>query len=180
MQAVAPSLERVGQHARLVQAVAATLDPGQGPCPARRERFEALREQWAAGEDSIPRQFAKVMESFAPGLFAGGDDLDLPSDNLDLERWFKKPKGHERHIHGHAHAGVRLVVEGPTLVPTLDAYARQANPMEPAQLLAFRNATLPPCQQEALHRHRIMRQARSAKLRPALLNDLEQRYLDST
>ena len=43
-------------------------------------------------------------------------------DNLDLERWFRLPKGHERRIHGHRHAGVRIVQEGPTLVHALDAH----------------------------------------------------------
>jgi hypothetical protein len=33
----------------------------------------------------------------------------LPVDNLALERAFRLPKGHERRIHGHAHAGVRIV-----------------------------------------------------------------------
>src|SRR4029453_9552291 len=37
-----------------------------------------------------------------------GEDGDLPQDNLDLERWFRQPKGHERRIHGHRHVGVRL------------------------------------------------------------------------
>jgi hypothetical protein len=58
----------------------------------------------------------RVMASFAPGLFVGGDEADLPQDNLNLERWFRQPKGHERRIHGHQYAGVRLVQEGPTLL----------------------------------------------------------------
>jgi hypothetical protein len=177
---VAASLERVRAQAQLVEAVAATLDPHSGPCRERRQRFEALRESLAAQADPTPRQLAKVMESFAPGLFAGGDDLDLPTDNLDLERWFRTPKGHERRIHGHAHAGIRLVLEGPTLLPTLDAYTRQADLWPSVTLLPFRHAPLPACQEEALRRRRIMRRARSKKLRPALLDDLEQRYLDST
>jgi hypothetical protein len=177
---VAPSLERVRVQVQGVEAVAAALDPRSGPCQERQQRFEALRVSLAAEADPVSQHLARVMGSFAPGLFAGGDDLDLPADNLDLERWFKKPKGHERRIHGHAHAGVRLVLEGPTLLPTLDAYARQASPWSPAVLLPFRGATAPLSQQDALRRRRIMRQARSKKLRPALLADLERRYLNST
>jgi hypothetical protein len=64
------------------------------------------------------------MIAFRPGLFAGGDDLELPVDNLDLERAFRLPKGHERRIHGHAHAGVRIVYRGPSLLLALDAHAR--------------------------------------------------------
>jgi hypothetical protein len=32
---------------------------------------------------------ARTMKAFRPGLFAGGDDLDLPLDNLDLERRYR-------------------------------------------------------------------------------------------
>ena len=34
-------------------------------------------------------------------------------DNLDLERWFKQLKGHERRIHGCQHAGVRSFRKAP-------------------------------------------------------------------
>ena len=46
------------------------------------------------------------MSSFAPGLFVGGEGADWLADNVDLERWFKRPKGHERRIgfdHGVGH-----------------------------------------------------------------------------
>jgi hypothetical protein len=55
----------------------------------------------------------------------GGDEPGLPHDILELERWFRLPKGHERRIHGHRHAGVRLVQQGATLLPALDAQRRQ-------------------------------------------------------
>jgi hypothetical protein len=120
------------------------------------------------------------MAAFAPGLFVGGDDPDLPHDNLDLERFFRCPKGHERRIHGHRHAGVRIVQEGPTLVPALDAHLCHPEPFSIEQLLPYARVPLPEPQRAALHRHRIMRQARSAKRRPALLNQLESRYADSS
>ncbi len=75
---------------------------------------------WAIGWDV----FCWIMTSFELGLFAGGDNADLPRDNLDLERWFRQPKGHERRIHGRCPAGVRIVQEGPTLVLALDAHHR--------------------------------------------------------
>jgi hypothetical protein len=62
-------------------------------------------------------------------------------DNLDLERCFRLPKGHERGIHGHAHAGVRIVQKGPTLLLTLDAYTRHPDPFDAAELIPF-NETL--------------------------------------
>jgi hypothetical protein len=58
----------------------------------------------------------------------GGEAADFPEDNLDLERWFKHPKGHERRIHGRRHAGVRIVQQGPTLMLALDAHIHHDGP----------------------------------------------------
>ena len=87
----------------------------------------------------------------------------LPSDNLDIERWFRKPKGHERRVHGHKHAGVRIVVQGPTLLLALDAHERHSQPFTAADLLPYRDAQPPPDQLEAIQRHKLMRQARAKK-----------------
>ena len=119
---------------------------------------------------------AERMARWQAGLFVGSDKLGLPSDNLDLERWFKRVKGHERRIHGRAHAGVRIVQEGPTLVLTLDAHAQQPQPFTAEQLEPYRDAKIPECQRQALHRRTIMRRARSKKQRPRLLAELERRY----
>jgi hypothetical protein len=105
------------------------------------------------------------------------EDLELL--NLDLERWFRLPKSHERRIHGHRHAGIRIVVEGPTLVPALDAHAAHPGPFTVDDLQSYRLAREPPCQAEALNRRTIMRKARSKKKRPFLLADLERRYRES-
>jgi len=37
------------------------------------------------------QHFAKMMRSLSRGCF-GGESADVPADNLDLERWFKRPK----------------------------------------------------------------------------------------
>jgi len=123
---------------------------------------------------------AKTMKAFEPGLFVGDDIPDRPGDNLDLERFFRLPKGHERRIHGRRHAGVRLVHEGPTLLPALDAHQFQAAPFSSADLLPYTTAQPPPSQTEAVGRRRIVRQARSSKRRPLLLRQLEKRYRDSS
>lgn len=120
------------------------------------------------------------MASFAGGLFVGGRPGNLPQDNLDLERWFRLPKGHERRIHGHQHAGVRLVQEGPSLLLALDAHRHHPELFTERDLRPYRDATVPPCQREALARRKIMRKARSKKQRRLLLNELEQRYLASS
>src|SRR5262249_567948 len=95
-------------------------------------------------------------------------------DNLELERWFRKPKRHQRHIHGRRHAGVRIVQEGPTLVLVLDAHDAHPGPFTAQDLLPYwpahpppddRHAEEPPDQQDALQRRKVMRQARSKKTR---------------
>ena len=121
----------------------------------------------------------KVMLSFIAGLFVGGDKFEGLTDNLDLERWFRLPKSHERRIHGHRHAGVRIVIEGPTLVHALDAHAAHPEPFSVDDLLPYRKAREPTCQQQARHRRKIMRKARSKKKRPLLLADLERRYRET-
>jgi hypothetical protein len=126
--------------------------------------------------DPIRQTMAAVMGSFCGGLFVGAGRFEDVRDNLDLERWFRLPKSHERRIHGHRHAGVRIVQEGPTLVHALDAHAAHPEPFTVAELLPYRQSREPQCQQQALHRRKVMRKARSPKNRPLLLSDLERRY----
>ena len=126
------------------------------------------------------QHFGQVMASCAPGLFVGGEEADIPLDNLALERWFKQPKGHERRIHGHRHAGVRIVQEGPTLLLALDAHLAHPEPFTGADVWPYRHCPAPACQRQALHRRKIMRRARSQKQRPVLLAELERRYLNGS
>jgi hypothetical protein len=135
-------------------------------------RFEGI-------DDPIHRQMAVVMTSFLAGLFVGAGTFEEIRDNLDLERWFRLPKSHERRIHGRRHAGIRIVLEGPTLVHALDAHAAHPGPFTVEDLLPYRAAREPPCQAQALHRRTIMRKARSPKQRPLLLADLERRYRET-
>jgi hypothetical protein len=163
----------------VIAEVAATLEPGTEDILERQEKFEALIDQFEATEDPIRHGMATLMLSFLAGLFVGEEDYEAIRDNLDLERWFRLPKSHERRIHGRRHAGVRLVQTGATLVPALDAHAAHPERFTVDDLLAHRGAREPQCQTEALHRRKIMRKARSKKQRPALLADLERRYRES-
>jgi hypothetical protein len=129
--------------------------------------------------DPIHQQMAQVMTSFLAGLFVGEGTFEQIRDNLDLERWFRLPKSHERRIHGHRHAGIRIVLEGPTLVHALDVHASHPEPLTVEDLLPYRTAREPPCQTQALNRRKIMRKGRSKKKRPFLLADLERRYRES-
>jgi hypothetical protein len=120
---------------------------------------------------------AELMRSFHGGLFAGGDELASMQDNLDLERWFRIPKGHERRIHGHRHAGVRIVQEGATMLLALDAHVTHPGVFNVDELLPYQWAREPECQRQAISRRKIMRKARSKTKRPKLLAELERRYL---
>jgi hypothetical protein len=124
-------------------------------------------------------QMAVVMAAFAAGLFAGPEVDQEIRDNLDLERWFRLPKGHERRIHGRKHAGVRLVQQGATLMPALDAHKDREEPFQAEELLGYKDALPPKHEQEARHRRKVMRRARSKKQRSILLAELERRYLEA-
>jgi hypothetical protein len=139
-----------------------------------------LIDRFVRTKDPIHRQMVKVMTSFLAGLFVGEGQFEAIRDNLDLERWFRLPKSHERRIHGHRHAGVRIVQEGATLVHALDAHAAHPGLIAVDDLLPYRGAREPPCQAQALSRRKIMRKARSKKGRPVLLADLERRYWEAT
>ncbi len=115
-------------YVAVIAEVAATLEPGAEEITEREEKFEALIDRFEATEDPIRHGMATLMLSFLAGLFVGEEAYEGVRDNLDLERWFRLPKGHERRIHGHWHAGVRIVVEGPTL--TLVANSIFLPPME--------------------------------------------------
>ena len=163
-----------------VAEVAATLDAAAGTCDERQGRFEALADRFRSAGTPMHLRMAQVMASFVAGLFVGEGLLAGLADNLDLERWFRLPKRHERKIHGRRHAGIRIVVEGPTLVHALDAHVEHPAPFTAEELLPYRAVPEPPSQTEALQRRKTMRKARSRKKRPILLADLERRYREST
>jgi len=160
----------------VIAVVAATLEAGTEDGIERQEKFEALIDQFEATEDPIRHGMATLMLSFLAGLFVGEEEYEAIQDNLDLERWFRLPKSHERRIHGHRHAGVRIVQEGPTLVHALDAHRTHPRPFTAVDLLPYCTAREPDGQSQAIHRRKIMRKARSKKKRVHLLADLEHRY----
>jgi hypothetical protein len=163
----------------VIAEVAATLEPGPEDVTEREEAFEALIDRFEATDDPIRHGLAAAMLSSSPGLFAGEREYEAIRDNLDLERWFRLPRSHERRVHGRRHAGVRLVLEGPTLVHAPDAHAAHPGPFTADDLLPYRSAREPPCQAEARGRRAITRRARSRKNRPLLLAELERRYRES-
>ena len=174
------ALTQVGAYVQDLRAVDGILKPSDEATGEEREtQFGSLWQEWEASVDPMHQQFAKVMSSFEPGLFVGGEEADWLADNLDLERWFKRPKGHERRIHGRRHAGVRLVQQGPTLMLALDAHMHHHGPFTVDDLEPYRHSRVPASQQAAVERGKIMRQARSRKKRSVLLADLEKRYCNT-
>lgn len=173
---VREQLATVADDAEQLRAIHGTLDPETGSSAERRERFDTLAATLSGSPSPARQHMAKTMASFVPGLFAGADDLDLPLDNLDIERSFRLPKGHERRIHGHAHAGVRIVHHGPSLLLVLDAHIRHPEPFSSDDLAPWVDVPAPASQRECRRRRQIMRLARSAKKRPLLLAELERRY----
>jgi hypothetical protein len=176
LELVKPQREEIRGHVETIGKIAATLDPAGGGSARRQSDFDAILEALGGDDDPIHQQMAGVMRGFRAGLFAGGDAMDDVQDNLDLERWFRLPKRHERRIHGHRHAGVRIVQEGPTLVHALDAHHAHPGPFDVDDLLPYRSAREPECQRQAIGRRKVMRKARSKTKRPKLLAELERRY----
>jgi len=180
LDCVAEELPLIRGHVEVVRSISATLDPTQGHCEFRRALFIEVHGTCQASTDPVRQQMAKVMLSFEQGLFSGGDGAGLPQDNLELERWFRNPKSHERRIHGHRHAGVRIVLEGPSMIHALDLHQRHPEPLTAADVLPFRDATPHLSQLQSLQRRSLMRKARSSKKRPRLLDELESRYKGSS
>jgi hypothetical protein len=173
---VVATQKQVAGYVATIRKVDALLDPATDRCAKRRRRYDVRQRALLQDEDTICQQMGRVMASFQPGLFAGGDRGDWPRDNLDLERWFRLPKGHERRIHGRCHAGVRIVQEGATMMLALDAHRHHPHPFTEAELRPYRDAEVPDSQKEVIHRRQVMRAARSTKKRARLLRNLEERY----
>ena len=176
---VVETQKQVEAYVETIRHVDATLDPASDGWAQRKRFFDAVGREQLEAEDSIRQQMGRVMMSFKKGLFAGGGGIDLPRDNLDLERWFRLPKGHERHITGRSHAGVRIVQEGATMMLALDAHRHHPEPFTEAELRPYRDAVAPESQTAALQRRKVMRTARSTARRGTLLRELEKRYAAS-
>jgi hypothetical protein len=165
LSAVQAEQEEVRQQVEAIASVAA-LDEQTGSRKERRHKYQKLQQDYQAKGGEFYAQLGRLMLAWLAGLFVGPrakkGEKGL-QDNLELERWFRKPKRHERQIHGRRHAGVRMVQEGPTLVLVLDAHDRHPGPFTAEELLPYWPAEAPLEQQEALQRRTIMRQARSKK-----------------
>jgi hypothetical protein len=156
-----------------VRRVAATLDPETGSRSRRRQRFVRLQEKYSKSPVAARKQLSQRMTGWIAGLFVCvALGKKVPWDNLALERFFRVPKGHERHIHGHKHVGMRVVREGATLVPTLDAHHDHPGLFTAEELIRYHQRPVPLDQQQAQRRHQVMRRAASKKLRPKLLQEL--------
>ena len=173
-------LLRVATYTGTVSQVHELLKPELGTSLSRKGKFTRLATKLSRSLDPTYRHMGTTMRSFCKGLFAGNDDAQLPADNLELERAFRLPKSHERHIHGRAHAGVRIVQQGASLMLVLDGHERHPEPFSVDELLPYANSPMPEAQLQSECRRKIMRQARSHKRRPELLATLESRYQNAS
>lgn len=156
-------ITEIVEHVEKIKEIFKTLDPQSGTKSSRLRRFKKIKKELAVFDDSVKVHMNKIMNSFEPGLFVGSDDFEIPADNLDLERWFKKPKGHERRIHGRKHVGTRIVQEGPTLLLALDAHLLRMKPFTYQELLPYVKVKAPKSQTDSIKRNRIMTKASSKK-----------------
>jgi hypothetical protein len=166
MEEVKEAQEQIKQQVEQIRAVTETLKAENGPRWRRQARYWKLQREYQRQAGDFAAHLAKVMASWAGGLFVPvrvKKGEELPVDNDELERWFRKPKSHARRVHGRQHAGTRIVQEGPTLLPTLNAHETHPEPFTAAELLPYRDALEPADQREAIQRRKIMRKARSKK-----------------
>jgi hypothetical protein len=157
--------KKIVRYVKAIQRVMKTLNPETGTSKERSAQFRKIQYQWASlrRKEPVKTHMLLMMQSFQSGLFVGSDDLEIPEDNLDLERWFKTPKGHERNVQGRQHAGMRIVNEGPTLLLALDAHLSQDEPLTCSDLLPYIDAEIPKSQRESIERNRVMKKASSKK-----------------
>jgi hypothetical protein len=166
LAAVRSQQKQIEEEAKEIHEVALTLEKESGTLRQRKGRYRRLQRQYREKTGEFYGHMAKMLRSWEPGLFVavkGKRGAEAPQDNQDLERWFKGPKGHERSIHGHRHAGVRIVQEGPTLLLVLNAHEAHPEPFTAQDLLPYRHAQEPADQRQAIHRRKVMRKARSPK-----------------
>lgn len=166
LAAVESQQGQVREQVKAIAAVSSTLDARTGGLPRRRAGYLRLVRQHEGRGGEFHGRLARVMKGWKAGLFVavrGKGAADAPGDNLDLERWFRRPKGHERRIHGRRHAGVRIVQEGATLLLVLNAHEGHPGPFTAQDLLPYRHAEEPSDQVQAILRRKVMRKARSPK-----------------
>lgn len=175
LNAIAGVPEKTRSYVHELESVFATLDPEKGSSEQRETQFASMLERFRLTQDPVLNSMSKVMESWQLGLFAGGDALDHLRDNLDLERWFRYPKSHQRKINGHKHVGTSVVEEGPSLLLALDAHLSHRRPFEIEELLPYFGARPSKGELLAVERRKIMRRASSRKQRKALLTEFERR-----
>lgn len=173
---VAEALEKIPARVGDLRDIYETMDAATGTPKQRLARFQKLKEKFRLSGDQDRLDMAEMMNRWEPGLFAGGAKLKHLQDNLDLERWFRLPKRHERKIHGRKHAGVRIVQEGPSIMLALDAHHSHPQPFTYDELQPYLGATPSPEELEAVERRKIMRKAVSRKARGKLLPKLEESY----
>jgi hypothetical protein len=135
----------VRQQGQEIARVAAPLTGAHSAATEREGQCTRLPEAFAGLAPPFSRHVAGGMASVAAGLFVGGDTRPGLQENFALARWFRNPKGHERRLHGHRHAGGRIVPEGPTLLRALAAHVTHPEPCTAHDLERSQDVSAPAC-----------------------------------
>ena len=91
------------------------------------------------------------------------DSIRSPASGFDMAR---SAIGRASRKYGNAvinHAGIRIVREGATLIPTVDAHAQHPSVSTKEDLAGLATATAPEIQLASQQRHGVMQTARSKK-----------------
>jgi len=81
----------VAHYTADIATVWGLLNPQAATAEQRRDSFDKLAAAYVDDSDPVYQHMGRTMQSFAPGLFAGGDDPELPQDNQPFQ--------------GHSHVG---------------------------------------------------------------------------
>ena len=81
LESVEAVQEAIRHHVEEIKEVAATLDPGTGPCARREADYQTILARLEGDGDATREHMAKLMAVFRVGLFAGLTDA-MPPNNV--------------------------------------------------------------------------------------------------
>jgi hypothetical protein len=76
--------EKIREYVKDIKEVAATLEPGEGTCADRQEKFEELIDQLQRTENPIRLHMATVMVGFLAGLFVGEGKFEEIRETISI------------------------------------------------------------------------------------------------
>ena len=180
LNAVAADQEQIRTRAAEVRRVADTPDPADGTSVERRERFATVRAELGSSTDPVGVRMAVVIAAFVGG---GCSWVRRWGTCLRTTWIWRGGSGCRRVTNGGL---MDIVIRACGLSGRVRRWCwcwtrtkRPPDAFTAGELVGYRDAEVPRSEQEALRRRKVMRKARYKKKRPALLKELEPRYLNS-